>query len=38
NHPLAGKTAKFSIKILQVRDATASEIRDGIANPDVSIH
>jgi len=38
NHPLAGKTAKFSVKILDVRDATDTEIRDGISNPDVSIH
>ena len=38
NHPLAGKTAKFSVKILEVRDATDSEIRDGISNPNVSIH
>ncbi len=38
NHPLAGKTAKFTIKILQVRDASAAEIRDGISNPDLTVH
>jgi len=38
NHPLAGKTAKFSVKILEVRDATPDEIRDGISNPDVKLH
>ncbi|VAW61628.1 FKBP-type peptidyl-prolyl cis-trans isomerase SlyD [hydrothermal vent metagenome] len=38
NHPLAGKTARFSIKILTVRDASTAEIRDGISNPDISIH
>ena len=38
NHPLAGKNAKFSIKILEVRDASSTEIRDGISNPDISIH
>ncbi len=38
NHPLAGKTAKFSVTILDVRDATDDEIRNGISNPNVSIH
>ncbi len=38
NHPLAGKTAKFSVNILDVRDATAEEISKGISNPNVSIH
>lgn len=38
NHPLAGKTAKFSVNILDVRDATADEIRDGMSNPNVSVH
>ncbi len=38
NHPLAGKTAKFSVKVLEVRDATPEEIQNGISNPNVSIH
>lgn len=38
NHPLAGKTAKFSVKVLEVRDATAIEISEGISNPNVSVH
>lgn len=38
NHPLAGQTAKFTVKILDVRDATAEEISNGISNPNVSIH
>jgi FKBP-type peptidyl-prolyl cis-trans isomerase SlyD len=38
NHPLAGKIAKFSVKVIEVRDATAAEIRDGISNPEISIH
>lgn len=38
NHPLAGKTAKFTVTVLDVRDATAEEIQHGISNPNVSIH
>ena len=38
NHPLAGKTAKFMVKVLGVRDATPEEIRKGADNPNVSIH
>jgi len=38
NHPLAGKTARFSVKILEVRDATVEELREGAANPNVTIH
>ena len=38
NHPLAGKTAKFSVKVLNVRDATEHEIRHGIANENVPMH
>lgn len=38
NHPLAGKTAKFSVNILEVRDATDDEIKNGMSNPNVSIH
>jgi len=38
NHPLAGKVATFKVKVLEVRDATTEEIRDGISNPNLSIH
>jgi len=38
NHPLAGQTARFSVKILEIRDATPEEIQNGISNPNVSIH
>lgn len=38
NHPLAGKTAQFAVKILEVRDATAEELAQGAANPNVTIH
>ena len=38
NHPLAGRTAKFSVKVHEVRDATPDEIRDGISNPNTSLH
>ncbi len=40
NHPLAGKTAKFSVTVLSVRDATAEEIQQGIGNlnPNLNIH
>lgn len=38
NHPLAGKVAKFSVTILEVRDATKDEISNGMSNPNVSIH
>ena len=38
NHPLAGKTATFTVKVLEVRDATQDEIRNGISNPNVSMH
>ncbi len=38
NHPLAGKTARFTVNVLDVRDATEDEIRNGISNPNVSIH
>lgn len=37
NHPLAGKTAKFSVTVLSVRDATKEEIRDGITNSNVNM-
>jgi len=38
NHPLAGKVATFKVKVHEVRDASPDEIRNGISNPDVSIH
>ena len=38
NHPLAGKTAKFTVTVLDVRDATPEEILNGVTNPNVSIH
>jgi len=38
NHPLAGKTAKFYVTVLDIRDATPEEILNGVTNPNVSIH
>lgn len=38
NHPLAGRTARFTVNVLDVRDATEDEIQHGISNPNVSIH
>jgi len=38
NHPLAGKTATFKVKILEIRDATSNEITNGISNPSMSVH
>lgn len=37
NHPLAGKTARFRVTILAIRDATTDEIRNGVANPNVNL-
>ncbi len=33
NHPFAGKTVTYQIKIEQVRDATADEIANGVTPP-----
>ncbi len=38
NHPLAGKTAKFTVTVLSVRDATADEIKNGVSNDNVPMH
>ncbi len=37
NHPMAGKTARFSINIVSIRDATADELKNGVANPNVNL-
>lgn len=29
NHPLAGQTVKFNVKIIETRDATADELKNG---------
>ena len=29
NHPLAGQTVKFNVKITEIRDATADELKNG---------
>jgi len=34
NHPFAGKTMKFHVKIMLIRDATEQEISEGIAPED----
>lgn len=38
NHPLAGKTARFAVTVLSVRDATEDEILNGIENTNIKLH
>ncbi|MCW9012169.1 MAG: FKBP-type peptidyl-prolyl cis-trans isomerase [Gammaproteobacteria bacterium] len=38
NHPLAGKTAKFTVSVLSIREATPEEIKNGVENENVKIH
>lgn len=38
NHPLAGKTAKFQVSVISIRDATADEIKNGVSNDNVPMH
>ena len=38
NHPLAGKTAKFLVSVLSIREATADEIKNGVTNDNVPMH
>jgi len=38
NHPLAGKTAKFVVTVLSIRDATVDEIKNGVTNDNVPMH
>ncbi len=35
NHPFAGKTISYNIKVTEVRDATAQELREGVSNAPV---
>ena len=37
NHPLAGKKAKFTVKVLAIRDATPEELKNGVSNPNVNM-
>ena len=39
NHPFAGKTVNFAVKVVGVRDASAKEIRHGVdQNPGTTLH
>lgn len=38
NHPFAGKTAKFLVTVLSIRDATPDEIKNGVTNDNVPMH
>jgi FKBP-type peptidyl-prolyl cis-trans isomerase SlyD len=38
NHPLAGKTAKFAVTVVSIREATAEEIKNGVSNDNVPMH
>jgi FKBP-type peptidyl-prolyl cis-trans isomerase SlyD len=39
NHPFAGKNITFHVKVLEVRDATADEIRNGVQQmPGSTLH
>ena len=37
NHPLAGKTAKFTVNVLSIRDATPDEIKHGVNNDHINM-
>ena len=38
NHPLAGKTARFTVNIVSIRDATEDELVNGVDNPNIPVH
>ena len=38
NHPFAGKTAKFTVTVLSIREATPDEIKNGVKNDNVPMH
>jgi FKBP-type peptidyl-prolyl cis-trans isomerase SlyD len=38
NHPLAGKTAKFVVSVISIREATDDEIKNGVNNDNVPMH
>ncbi len=33
NHPFAGKTVTYNIKVIEVRDATSDELANGVTSP-----